>query len=427
MQPAFVDSSGPSSAPAVISPLDEHMGLDIARSLGRRGVSVYGMDADPRAPGGKSKYVRLVRCPDPHRNEEKFVDFLVAWGKESRGKAVLFPVSDEVALLCSRERERLSPYYAFVMPGHETLVSLSTKAGLGRVAEAIGVPAPKTFFLNDEQSLAEVARQVEYPVLLKPVESHFWHRPEIAAQLLGQFVDGRAKVAVCSDPSSLARTYRGIARYDARMVVQELIPGPDENLTYISFYLNRDSEPLAFFAGRKLRVIPLGFGSASYVRSFHDPGLVDVALRLLRGAQYQGLGGLEFKKDSRDGRYKLIEFNTRFGMWDGLGVRCGVDTPYIAYCDALGRRSEPAFNYREGVIWWDWQRDVRAFWMLRKRKQLTLKEWLGSLRGERMWAIYSLDDWLPGLAFTWSLVRILSGRAWSRLRQLTANVLKHSI
>lgn len=157
------------------------------------------------------------------------------------------------------------------------------------------------------------------------------------------------------------------------MIVQELIQGPDENLTYISFYLNRKSEPLAIFAGRKFRVIPLGFGSASYVRSFHDPELVDPTLRFLRGAQYRGLGGLEFKKDSRDRRYKLIEFNTRFGMWDGLGVRCGVDMPYIAYCDALSQPLELQFVYREGVIWWDWQRDVRAFWMLRQRKQLTVR------------------------------------------------------
>lgn len=158
--------------PVVISPLDEHMALDIARCLGRRGVSVYGMDPDPRVRGGKSKYCRLVQCPDPHRDENGFVDFPVDWGKKHRVRAILFPVSDEIALLCSRERERLSPYYALVMPDHEMSARIPTKAGLDRVVHEFGVAAPKTFLPKAERDLAELSRQVEYPVLLKPVESY---------------------------------------------------------------------------------------------------------------------------------------------------------------------------------------------------------------------------------------------------------------
>ena len=51
--------------PAVVTPLDEHMGLDIARSLGKRGIPVYGFDWDPKVVGAKSKYCQLVLCPDP--------------------------------------------------------------------------------------------------------------------------------------------------------------------------------------------------------------------------------------------------------------------------------------------------------------------------------------------------------------------------
>ena len=224
-------------------------------------------------------------------------------------------------------------------------------------------------------------------------------------------ISGRVKAVVCCDALELMQIYQSIAAYDDRMIIQELIPGPDENLAYISFYLNRQSKPLAMFAGRKLRVLPVGFGSASYVRSFHDPELEQVALQLLSGVQYQGLGGIEFKKDARDGRYKLIEFNTRFGMWDGLGVRCGVDTPYSAYQDALDRPVEPQRTYRESVIWIDWHRDVRAFWIYRQQGQLTLGQWLQSLRGEKMWAVYSRDDWRPGVAFSINLLRLL----WARL------------
>ncbi len=55
-----------------------------------------------------------------------------------------------------------------------------------------------------------------------------------------------------------------------------------------------------------------------------------------------------------------MTFNTRFDMWDGLSIRCGVDFPYIAYCNTLNRSTEPKLNYRTDVTWIDWQRDVRA-------------------------------------------------------------------
>jgi D-aspartate ligase len=397
--------------PAVVTPLDEHMGLDIARSLGRLGIPVYGIDPDPKAVGGQSKYCQLVVCPDPGTAETEYIQFLVEWSQTLGCKPVLYPVSDEMALLCSRERQSLQRYYEYVMPDHATMVKLSTKGGLATAAQECDIPAPQTIIPQDMQEVEAVAQSLTYPVILKPVESAYWHTPEIATLLRESALSGRAKVILCHNASELVQTYRDIAAHDDRLIIQEVIPGPDENLAYISFYLDRQSRPLALFAGRKLRVLPIGFGSASYVRSFRDPNLEEIALKLLTGVEYQGLGGLEFKKDPRDSRYKLVEFNTRFGMWDGLGTRCGVDTPYIAYCDTLGIAVEPQLAYCRDVIWVDWQRDVRAFWMYHKHRQLTLGEWLRSLRGEKMCAILSKDDWRPAVALAIHLLHLW----WSRM------------
>ncbi len=404
--------------PAIVTPLDEHMGLDIARSLGRRGIPVYGLDPDPAAAGRKSKYCQLVVCPDPKKSEQEYLQFLLNWGKRLNQKAVLYPLSDDMALICAREREALTAYYDYVMPSYPTIVTLATKAGLAAAAEQCGIATPKTVRPHNAQEVEAIAQQISYPAILKPIEGAYWHIPEIARLLRENPLSGRAKVVLCHDAPALLQMYQKIAGYDDRMIIQEVVPGPDENLFYISFYLNRESKPLALFAGRKLRVIPVGFGSASYVRSIRDPELERVALQLLSGVKYQGLGGLEFKKDSRDGHYKLIEFNVRFGMWDGLGVRCGVDTPYIAYCDALHQAIEPQFTYREDVIWVDWQRDIRAFWMYNRQGKLTFSQWLRSLKGEKMWAVYSKDDWLPGLVFSFQLLKLLWTRITSRPQQL---------
>jgi predicted ATP-grasp superfamily ATP-dependent carboligase len=298
------------------------------------------------------------------------------------------------------------------MPDHGTISSLLTKDGLHRMADLHGIPAPQMFQVDTCMDVERIAGQLPYPVIIKPVFSPSWLKPEINAMLRTGMFGGAPKVALCNDAKSLRETYQKIAVYDSRMIIEEVIPGEDRRLVYFCFYMDRQSRPLAIFAGEKLRVLPVGFGSASYVRSFQDPKLEEVSLKLLSGSAYQGLGGIEFKRDSRDGCYKLIEFNARLGMWDSLGMRCGVDIPYIAYCDTLGQPVEPQHKYREGVLWIDFQRDLRAFLIYRKRGQLSLIAWLRSLLGEKDWAVYSPDDWEPILV---GIKELLRG-PWERLK-----------
>ncbi len=99
-------------------------------------------------------------------------------------------------------------------------------------------------------------------------------------------------------------------------------------------------------------------------------------------------------------------------MWDGLGDLCGVDLAYLAYCDALNLPVDIDNSYQDGIIWVDWQRDTRAAIEYIRKGELTLGEWLQSLKGKKMWAIYSKDDWRPGVAFTFSLLK----KIWTRIK-----------
>ncbi len=400
--------------PAVITPLDEHMGLDIARSLHKRGIPVYGLDHDKGAVGRYSRACKFVVTPDLQKDAQAYLQFLVGFSRRLGCKPVLFPLSDEHVLAISRNRELLTDHYEFVMPAKETTEALCTKAGLIGLARELDLPAPLTLFPCSFDEVEEAARRLPYPVIIKPAESPQWHDPCVERQLRHGVLEGRAKVVLCRDENELKDNYRKLASLSSELIIQEVIPGEDPRLFYVSFYMDRRSRPLAIFAGRKDRVIPIGFGSASFVHSFHDPKLIESGLRIFTDSHYQGLGGIEFKKDPRDETYKLIEVNTRFGMWDGLGAKCGVDFAYIAYCDALGLPVEPCTTYREGVIWLDWQRDLRAAVAYRRKGKLTWRAWLVSLHGEKMWAIYSRADPLPGLFFTLRLLRIFFQRILAR-------------
>lgn len=399
--------------PAVVVPADRPASLGIARSLGRRGIPVYGVDADPLAYGMASKYVVPCLLPTQEASEATRLQFLIDLGKRLGEKAVLYPVSDDSVMLCSQYRDELQKYYLYVMPDHETISNLLTKDGLHRVAQAHGIPDPHMFQVNSRIDLEKIVAQLPYPVIIKPVFSPSWLRPEINRLLRDNAFGGTPKVALCQDAQGLLETYQKIAVYDNRMIIQEVIPGEDARLVYFCFYLDRQSRPLAIFAGQKLRVLPVGFGSATYVRTFHDPELDEISLRLLSATSYQGLGGIEFKRDSRDECYKLIEFNARLGMWDCLGIRCGIDIPYKAYSDALGWSVEAQREYRQGVLWVDFQRDLRAFLIYRHRRQLSFLAWLRSLIGEKDWAVYSPDDWKPAVIGFIELFR----HPWEMVRQ----------
>src|SRR5690242_9401819 len=66
-------------------------GLAVARSLGRRGVAVIGLDRDERGFGLHSRYTTIAgRCPYPLDDEQAFIDQLLEIGGALKQKAVLF-------------------------------------------------------------------------------------------------------------------------------------------------------------------------------------------------------------------------------------------------------------------------------------------------------------------------------------------------
>ena len=58
---------------------------------------------------------------------------------------------------------------------------------------------------------------------------------------------------------------------------------------------------------------------------------------------------VEFKRDSRNGRYVLMEINPKFWGSLDLAIAAGVDFPWLAAQMALGRLDADTTEYRVGV------------------------------------------------------------------------------
>jgi predicted ATP-grasp superfamily ATP-dependent carboligase len=132
--------------------------------------------------------------------------------------------------------------------------------------------------------------------------------------------------------------------------------------------------------------------------SIEDAALERISIDFLEKLNYRGLGGLEFKRDARDGKLKLIELNARYGLWDALGQRCGVDTAYMAYLDAIGEKLPDPARARTGVKWISISRDLSALRGYRREGSLGIRDWVQTLPGEKMWAVFAWDDPMPAIS-----------------------------
>lgn len=78
----------------------------------------------------------------------------------------------------------------------------------------------------------------------------------------------------------------------------------------------------------RMRQHPIDFGNATtYAEVSDSPEPVVYAEKLLAAAGYSGLCEVEFKRDARDGTFKLLEVNPRTWKWHAIADKAG--TPFI--------------------------------------------------------------------------------------------------
>ncbi len=295
-------------------------GLAAVRSLARAGAPVVAIDHRRGALGFRSRHALGVLCPDPVRDPEGYVEFLAALADALGRPAPIFPTHDEHLNAIARAADRLEGRFLFPFPGWDVLGPIQRKRHQLETAREAGIPIPRT--------VDEPTDELGYPVLVKPSDPVGFRR-----------AFGRQSFRCASRPE-LDDAFGRARPYDP--LVQELVPGGDGELYSLGSYVAADGEALGLFSGRKVRQTPPGVGTCRVGEAVWVDEVVEQGLALLRALGFHGLSQVEFKRDPRDGVYKLMEVNPRLWQWHGLAAACGVDLPRIAYWDLLGARLPPA-------------------------------------------------------------------------------------
>jgi predicted ATP-grasp superfamily ATP-dependent carboligase len=296
---------------------------------------------------------------------------------------VLFPTRDEQVAALALHACELRKTYRLTTPGWASIQHIWDKRNTYRMAEKLGIPIPRTYYPSSADDLAQVDR---FPVAVKPaIKEHFVYAT-------------KEKAWRADNPTQLLELYERACKYlpANEVMIQDFVPGDGTcQYAYCAFF--KGGAAVASLVACRRRQHPLEFGRAStYVETIDLPLLEEYSLRFLREINYYGLVELEFKRDARDGEFRLLDVNGRTWGYHTIGEAAGVDFPSLLFADQMEQPVETRRG-NAGVRWIRLLTDLPTGVMGVLSGQLKLGAYLRTLREYHQEAVFSLEDPWPGI------------------------------
>ncbi|MDX1385095.1 MAG: ATP-grasp domain-containing protein [Thermoanaerobaculia bacterium] len=246
---------------------------------------------------------------------------------------MLVPVGSE-AIRCLVDQPELRRRIACPVPTAAAFRAAFDKQLFRNECRRLGIPAPRTYSESEARRILTGAGP--RTLVVKPAHD----------------VGEARGVRYVSSQAELDAAVSTCERRFGRSLIEEMIPGGQEEMRTVVLLFGRESKLLAAFTMQKLRTAPISGGVTASARSTADPDLVPLVLPFFRHWEWSGVAEVELKRDPRDGRLKVIEVNPRCPGYLRFPVYCGVDLPRMAMGVALGEEGpeiEGISRYRTGA------------------------------------------------------------------------------
>jgi len=306
--------------------------LVATQSLGKRGIKVVTADSIYLATSFFSKYSSShLIYPPFNLYPELFIKSLKEF-IERKNIKVLMPMYEETIVI-SKFKNKFANGVNMVVPDYETIKKANNNRYLIKFADEIGVKTPQTWTIESLEKLRRVAKEVEYPAVIKMVEG----------------VGSKGLRFVYSEDELITKYKEVIRKFHLKPfeypIVQEYIPG--DNYA-VSLIFNR-GDPRAIVMYKEIRMYPINGGASTARISIKHSKMGKSAIKLLKELNYHGVADIEFRIDERTKEPVLMEINPRF--WGALNqaICSGVDFPYLIYKIATEGDVQPVLTYKTGV------------------------------------------------------------------------------
>jgi len=340
--------------------------LSIARSLGRNGVKVYSLNS-PYEYIRYSRYAEFIPLSVDQELEASWTRYLLSPKSDPLKGSVLLACCDSGLEVLINNRENLAKKYILDESNNEAQRLLLSKLSTYEKAVEAGIPTPKFWKAASIEQVSRHEKDFVYPLLIKP---YFSHRGRRAL---------KTKFLVADSYDDLMRKLETVFAMDINILLLEMIPGPDDRLCSYYTYIDENGAPLFDFTKRIIRRYPANIGGGCLHITDWNPEARELGLRLFQHVGLRGLGNVEFKRDSRDGKLKVIDCNARFTEGNCLVTESGFDLALFVYNRLTGKPYKFPASYRKNIRLWYPNEDFRSYLELRKKGELTFFSWISSI------------------------------------------------
>ena len=372
-------------------------GYAVMRALADRDIDLVAVTYLDRDVAQLSRHVsEVAHSPIPESGEE-FVEFLIK-NADRWGGALILETADRVAVTLAKYKKELSKHYRIATPDWDVLSVFVEKEKTYALAEKLGIPHPKSLYLEHDTEVPDVL----FPCILKPVRGF-----EFAAKF-------QRKNFQVNDEAELNDKLKLCRDAGLPMILQEIIPGSDENLYKMQGYINSKGVTVGKFFYRKLRQNPPRFGIARVGVSVDKyPEVERLTDKLLHHTNYRGYFSNEFKFDARDGQLKLIENNCRMPRSGMLATKSGVNFPWLMYQDLVLDIQSDVTQYKTGTYWIDLWSDMYNLVVSRHEEGISLADYVAPyLARDKVFSDLNFSDLNP-------FIRVVTNqtkRLWNEYR-----------
>ncbi|GAB1267865.1 hypothetical protein NBRC116493_11180 [Aurantivibrio infirmus] len=361
--------------------------LAIMRTLGSLGAPIYGIDEKSSSPELKSRFLKrsFVKKLDPN-NPREYLDFVLEVAEIIGQKSILIPTSDELSVFVAEYGEELKEFFMFPSNSGELLDQLADKRKMFALALENNVPTPHIVCPQNLEDVKAALTQVQFPIMLKAIDGN------------KLFARTGVKMVIVETEEELFKQYELLEDpEDPNLMLQELIPGDDDQVYIFNGYFNEQSDCLAAFTGHKVRQYPIHVGCASLGECRWHERVAEKTQALMKAVGYRGILDIGYRLDPRDGRYKVLDINPRVGQAFRIFVaENNMDVIRSLYLDLTGQ-SQPEIKPVEGRRWLIEDYDFVSSCDYFKEGSLKFVDWIKSFKSVKEGAWFSWKDPVPFL------------------------------
>jgi D-aspartate ligase len=362
--------------------------LSLVRRFGAAGIKTR-VTGPLDCWGMNSRYCsKSYPVPKNQPDEVYWQELLLSDNHPELHNSLLIPGSDVAINFIARNRPKLETRFLIVHNTAKMQLALLDKRETLKLAKSAGVATPNFWDVENEDDLDRIRQSIVFPVMVKPIISHEFIK-----------VFGQKLFIIENDFDQLAEKVRLSWAENLEVMVIEMIPGPDAQLSSYYTYIDKNHHSHFDYTKCVVRRYPVNRGLACFHKNTWLPETANAGRKFFQGIGFTGFGNIEFKLDPRDNVLKVIEANARFTAAQELIVQSGAPIDFIYYCVATGQPAPEFSTYNENLTFWYGLRDVLAFLEMKKSGSITAKQWIQSLFPLRhVPPLHNIKDLYPSIA-----------------------------